>query len=292
MRVFLTGANGYEGSAICAAALEAGHTVVGLVLNEKAAAQVREAGASPLVGDLRDGDLLAHACSEVDAVIHNALPNDATAAHIDRLATVNMLAALEGTGKAFVYTSGGWVLGNSDSEDSPPIVPPAIWWRPSLEQVVLADADQDVRVAIIRPGIIYGGRGGLVEMMISSAAEDGKVKVFGDGKNSWMFVYRDDLASLYILAAEKAPSRAILLGASSTEKIADVAASASRVAGGSGEVELQPVESAPEKMRAFAEVLTYDQRAVGQRALALGWKPVGPSVFQELERRMPNQAAA
>jgi nucleoside-diphosphate-sugar epimerase len=292
MRVFLTGANGYEGSAIAAAAVKAGHTVIGLVLDERNAAQVRAAGVAPVVGDLRDGGLLARACDDVDAVIHNALPNDASAAHVDRLATVNMLAALEGTGKAFVYTSGGWVLGSSDSEDSPPIVPPAIWWRPSLEQLVLADAGQDVRVSIIRPGIIYGGHGGLVEMLISSAADDGKAKIYGDGKNSWMWVHREDLASLYILAAEKAPSGCILLGASNSEKIAKVAAAASRVAGGNGEVVIQTVESAPEEKRALAEVLTYDQRAVGHRAFALGWRPTGRSVLEELESRMPRRQAA
>lgn len=291
MRIFLTGANGYEGSAIAAAAINAGHTVVGLVRNENDAAQVRAANVTPLVGDLNDGDLLADACRDVDAAIHNALPNDASAAHVDRLATVNMLAALEGTTKSFVYTSGGWVLGNTDSEDSPPIVPQAIWWRTSLEQLVLADGGQGVRVSIIRPGIIYGGHGGLVESLIASAAEDGKARIFGDGENSWMFVHRLDLASLYVLAAETAPSGSVLLGANRVERIADVAAAAGRVAGGSGEIVVQPVESAPDSMRALAEVLAYDQRAIGHRALALGWKPVGPSVLEELEIRMQAKQA-
>jgi uncharacterized protein YbjT (DUF2867 family) len=113
MRILITGSTGYIGGAVAAAAAGAGHEVLALARNDEKAAAARERGWTPVEGDLQRPEGLAAAAEGADAVIHAANTNSDDAAEVDAAATRALLAALAGTGKPFVYTSGVWVLGDT-----------------------------------------------------------------------------------------------------------------------------------------------------------------------------------
>jgi nucleoside-diphosphate-sugar epimerase len=138
MNVFLTGATGYIGGAIADALQRTGHMVLGLAHSDKSAKVLQERSMSPLRGDLRDPASLAQGARQADAVIHAATTNSSDMAEADIAAVETILAALEGTHKPFIYTSGCWVLGNSGDtiadEESPTDPPAIVAWRPALER--------------------------------------------------------------------------------------------------------------------------------------------------------------
>ncbi len=109
--------------------------------------------------------------------------------------------AREGT---LVYTSGCWVLGNTGDVPADERAPTAnaaelVAWRPAHERKVLDAAGDRLATAVIRPGIVYGGRGGILAGMFESAVEGGAAEFIGDGDNRWSLVHREDLAELYRL---------------------------------------------------------------------------------------------
>jgi nucleoside-diphosphate-sugar epimerase len=142
---------------------------------------------------------LAEGASGADAVIHAALDADATAPHeVDIEAVGSFLRALAGTGKAFVYTSGLTVLGDTGGtmadEDTPPNPIPFSAWRPALENTVLETAGRQVRSVVIRPGWVYGRGGGAIRLLVEGVRQDGIARPVGNGRNHWPVVHIDDIA--------------------------------------------------------------------------------------------------
>lgn len=289
MKLLLTGATGYIGSAVAEALRRAGHEVTGLARSDEAAERLKTQNIHALRGDLKDAEILSAAAREADAVIHTALPHTPDAPDIDRKAIEAILSALEGTNKPFIYTSGIWVYGATGdtvaTEESPLNPTPLVAWRPRDERIALEASGRGVRSIVIRPGIVYGHGGGIVGGMIREAREKGIVRFVGTGENRWPQVHVDDLANLYTLAIEDAPAGTILNGTShESVRVREVAEGASRAGGATGRVEAWPLEEARESLGFYADALALDQQVSGERAEnLLGWKPKGLSLLEDLE---------
>lgn len=290
MKVFLTGATGYVGSAIAQALHEAGHSVAGLARTEQAAAKLKQAGIDALPGDLRTLESLQRAATVCDAVIHAAMSWTPDASIVDESAVRAMLHALEGSGKTFLYTSGVWVMGDTKGrvvgEMYPLRPPPFVAWRPAVEKMTIAADERGVKAAVIRPPMVYGRGGGTVGGFVKQARENGVVRYVGNGENYWSFVHIDALAELYRLAVEQQPSGEVLLASDGPSYQVKVVAEAASWAGGAkGKIDSWPLEDARAKMGPMADCLVMDQRVMSTKAgRMLGWDVRRPSVLDELMR--------
>ncbi len=216
MRVFVTGGSGFIGSALVAELLGAGHDVVGLARSDEAAAALTAAGAKVHRGSLEDLESLHSAAAAADGVAHLAFDNTGMqtdyigAAQTDLAAVEAMGAALEGSGKPFVMTSGTLLLSLAapDRTGTEDVVADSSLPRAASENAVIAMAERGVRSSAIRlsPTVHGEGEQGFVPMLIGIARETGVSGYVGDGSNRWPAVHRLDAARLYRLALESAPA--------------------------------------------------------------------------------------
>lgn len=220
MRVFVTGATGFIGSATVAELVDNGHEVVGFARSDDAVRALLAAGAKVHRGDLDDIDSLRSGASGSDGVIHLAYmhraQSPAIASAADRLAIETIGDALAGSNRPFAVTSGtallaqGRLVTEEDSYDSAPQPPE----RAASERLARTFVERDVRVSIVRmPPSVHGkGDHGFVPRLIGIAREKGVSAYVEDGSNRWPAVHRLDAAVLYRLALEKAPAGACLHG--------------------------------------------------------------------------------
>lgn len=278
MRVFVTGATGYIGSAVVSELVEHDHEVVGLTRNAGKASSLRDMGAEPVVGDLRDVESFRDGLRTAQALIHLAAEHSESQVAVDRAAVDGLLrSAREGAARIVVYTSGCFVLGETGDEpaheDAPTEdAPDLVAWRPAHEERILEASDDGLVSSVIRPGMVYGGKGGTFAMFFRSAERDGAARFVGDGANRWSPVYRGDVARLYRRVLEHEGS-GIYHCAEPAERVVDLAAAASRAAGAGGTTAAVRVSEAREEMGAFADALTMDQVVGCRRARAFGWAP-------------------
>src|SRR5947209_10398765 len=219
MRVFVTGATGFIGSAVVRELLDAGHEVLGLARSEQAAAAVAAAGAKVHRGDIGDLDSLRRGAAESDGVVHTAFNHDFSvsrhdASAADRLAVEAMAEALVGTDRPIVITSGtaGLSPGRLATEQTVPAID-AIG-RHAVEEAAVSFIDRGVRPAVVRfPPTVHGrGDHGFIARLIEIARTKGVSGYPGDGSNRWPAVHRLDAAHLFRLAVESAPAGARLHG--------------------------------------------------------------------------------
>src|SRR3954470_5222721 len=287
MRVFLTGASGYIGSAVAERLRAAGHQLTALARSDASAAKLQSADIQPVRGDFSEPKSVGHAAGQADGVISLATTYDPS---IDGPAIDAILEALAGSNKPFIYTSGIWSHGDTGGkvvdETSPPKPATLVAWRQAVEDRVLAGAKRGIRTGVIRPAIVYGRGGGIPAGFVESARQEGAARYIGTGKNRWPLVHVDDLADLYLLALEKAAPGTLLLGVSGPSRpVSEIAAAASRGAGASGRTVATPLEEARKTVGPYADALALDQQASGRRAQELlGWNPRRPDVLEELER--------
>ncbi|MFJ6082701.1 SDR family oxidoreductase [Streptomyces sp. NPDC092369] len=214
MRVFVTGATGFIGSALVHELLGAGHRVTGLARSERSAAALVDAGAEVLHGSLDDLDSLAKGAASADAVAHLAFIHDfsdfeaSCAADLRAIETIG--AALEGSGKPFAIASGtaGLRPGQLVTED---YTPQGEWFgtpRLRSETTALGLADHGVRSSSVRlaPTVHGVGDHGFVHLLIEIARAKGFSAYVGDGTNRWPAVHRLDAARLFRLTLEGAPA--------------------------------------------------------------------------------------
>jgi nucleoside-diphosphate-sugar epimerase len=262
MRVFLTGATGYIGSAVAAALRTAGHEVGALVRPDADSKRLRDLGAGLITGELEALPSLREQLEGYDAFVHAAQSRQNTV-EADRIA-VDTFTSLKGF---FVYTSGVWVLGNTSTADEASDVNPLelVAWRASHEELALGSGG-----AVLRPGCVYGGRQSLLADWFAAATQNRAIEIVGDGANHWAMVDLHDLTDLYLRAIEKRAA-GVLHGIDDTRATLDECA---RAVAPNGTIEHIPLDAARRNLGPFADALAVDQQIDSKATREkTGWSP-------------------
>ncbi len=287
MRVFVTGATGFIGSAIVEELINAGHQVLGLARSDAGAKSLIAAGADVHRGSLEDLESLRSGATAADGVIHTAFIHDFTnygpAAEADRRAIETLGRALAGSDRPLIVTSGtllaqrqGALATEEDAHN--PTFP-----RKS-EEAALALAARGVHASVLRlPPSVHGNRDhGFVPRLISIACEKGVSAFIGDGFNRWPAVHRLDAVHLYRLVLEKGTAGASYHG------VADEGVPTREIAEAIGRGLNVPVvsksnEEAADHFGWIARFFGIDGPASSaQTQERLGWRPVQPGLIADL----------
>jgi nucleoside-diphosphate-sugar epimerase len=299
MRIFVTGASGWIGSAVVPELLAAGHEVVGLARSEASAQRLEEAGVIVQRGDVDDPDGLAKAAADSDGVIHLAFQHEVAfggnflaAAAADRRAVEAMGAALADSDRPLVLASGllGLKPGGLANEEDGLVPHPAVRAIPAGHRAAtalftLSLRGTGVRSSVLRlPPTVHGdGDHGFVTTLVGIARQRGVAGYVGDGSNRWPAVHRSDAARLFRLAVEDAPSGSVL------HAVGDEGVPFREIAEAMGRQLGVPTasETSDEAVEHFAHLghfvgLDSPATAVITREL-LGWEPTGPGLIKDLE---------
>lgn len=321
MRVFVTGATGFIGSAVTRELIAHGHSVTGLARSPRSAAALRRAGAEPVAGSLQDPQSLNAAAKAADGVIHLAFTFSIRALGLSRLAGVflggapggipiRMMKALmqvdrngidalgralEGSGRPLVTTFG--VMGLSPAgeratrpateADGPHPASPG-YGRALNERAVEAWAARGVRASLIRlaPSVHGEGDKGLVPRLITTARKRREASYVGDGENRWSAVHRQDAATLFRLALERGEAGARYHG------VAEDGVAFRAIAEVIGRRLSVPARAmtAAEAAKAFGwfgPFVGVDNPASSlETQRALDWRPAGPRLLQDVDSEM------
>ncbi len=290
MRIFVTGASGFIGSAVVPELLSAGHEVIGLARSDAAAAALSAAGATVHRGSLDDPESLRSGAAASDGVIHLAYNHDfsqpAAAAQTDRQAIGTMGEALAGSDRPLVIASGllGIASGRAATELDRP--DPAVHPRAAAAQVALDLVTQGVRSAVVRLAPTVHGEGdpGFIAALIGIARQKGVSGYIGSGDNHWPAVHRLDAARLFRLTAEQAAPGSVLHGAAEEgvpiREIAEVIGRHLNLP-----VVSVPTEDADAHFGWLGRFLAADMLASSALTRAqLGWQPTHPGLIADLDQ--------
>jgi nucleoside-diphosphate-sugar epimerase len=289
MRVFVTGASGFVGSAVVKELLRAGHQVLGLVRSENAAETLIKAGAEAHHGNLDDLESIKKGAAQCDAVIHTAFNHDFSRykenCENDRKVIGALGEALAGSGNPLVITSGIGVLKYNRllTENDPPqgsnVMP-----RAATEEAAAVVAAQGINTYIVRLPVTVHDKGdhGFIPLVINLAKEKGTSVYIGEGHNRWPAVHRLDAAVVYRLIVEKQPEQKVF------HAVAEEGIPFRQIATAIGQ-ELQiPVVSkdgqdAEAHFGWFKHFAAIDCAASSdQTRKSLGWEPSQPGLFDDL----------
>ncbi len=296
MRVFVTGATGFIGSALIPELKAGGHDVVGLARDAAAAAKLEGLGVAVHRGVLEDADSLARGAREADGVIHLAFDHDFSRfvenGQKDSRVVEAMLAVLEGTGKPFVVTSGVNIVTGKVAEETDPTPTEGFGVvRGASELLTLRAAARGVRGMVVRlPQVHDIHRQGLITPMIHIARTKGYVGYAGDGSTGMSAAHVSDVARLYRLALEKGTAGAIYHAVD--EDHVTMRAMSEAIAERLG---LTARSLAPDEVgdyfRAFAMFAGMDNYASSAiTRAALGWTPTGRGMLEDLRECEPDAA--
>jgi len=291
MRVFITGANGFIGSALVAELIAAGHQVLGLTRSESGAQALAAAGAEPYRGGLDDLEHLKRGAAQADAVAHLAFNHDFSTYQAncedDRRVIAALGAALAGSDRPLIVTSGtGMAASNRPAtEDDPPADPTAVP-RAASEVAARALYDDGVNACVVRlPQIHDTQRQGLLTYAVTVARETGVSAHIGEGANRWAAAHVEDTARLYRLALERAEPGATY------HAVAEEGVAMRDIATAIGRRLSLPVKTiAPEQAEGHFGWLAMFAARDGQASSELtreklGWRPGGPGLIADLEAR-------
>jgi nucleoside-diphosphate-sugar epimerase len=309
MKIFVTGASGWIGSAVVTELLDAGHQVVGLGRSDAAASSLQTAGVEVVRGDLDTLDVLRDTAAASDGVIHLAFKHDLAfsgnfqaAADADRQVVEVFAEALAGSNKPFVIASG--VLGlspgkvateqdghYSSSEPLAQLSGPEV--RHATAEFVLSLASQDIRSSIVRLAPTNHGQGdnGFMATIVGIAKAKGVSAYIGDGTNRWPAIHRLDSARLFRLAVEKAPAGSTLHGVAEAgipiRDIAEAIATQLNIPVAS----LSP-EAAAEHFTWLATFLALDSPASNDLTRErMDWQPSHPGLITDIQQAAYTQTS-
>jgi len=290
MRIFVTGATGFVGSAVVRDLLDHGHQVLGLARGDAGAAALTAAGAQVHRADLSDLDALRAGAALSDGVVHTAFNHDfanfAASCALDRDAIQAMGEALAGSNRPLIVTSGTGVLnpGGLTTEQTPPPAENAALPRES-EAAALAFTTRGVRASVVRlPPSVHGdGDHAFVPLLIGLAREKGHAAYIGDGLNTWPAVHRLDAAKVYRLILEN-PDAGTIFHATAEPGVAmkEIATIIAR------RLNLPAVSLKPDEAAEYYGWFTYfaslnNKASSTWTQQTLGWHPTHPTLLTDLD---------
>ncbi len=287
MKVFVTGASGYIGTAVIKELLNAGHQVIGLARSQASAEIISNVGAEVLLGNLEDLAVLKKGAALADGIIHTAFIHDFSqyqkAGEVDHSAITTMAEVLEGTNKPLIVTSGmlalppidGFIREESSAENAP---------RTS-EATALALAKKGINVSVIRlpPSVHDKGDKGFIPFIIHLARQHGVSAYPENGKNNWSAVHRLDAAKAFKLALEKANIGAVY------NVVGDQAIETKTIATLIGKELNLPVQSVSGAAIGahfdwMARFISFEGAAVGIKTQEqLGWQPTQIGLLEDMQ---------
>jgi nucleoside-diphosphate-sugar epimerase len=288
MRIFVTGASGWIGSAVVPELISAGHQVLGLARSDASAQAVADMGADVLRGDLNDTDVLRDGAVNSDGVIHLAfvVPSVTEAAtRTDATAIETFAASLAGSGKPMLISGATLVTpGRPATERDELIAAGPIAARISNMQAALAAAERDVRACLVMlPRSVHGQgeRHGFVPQLIAMARAKGVSGYIGDGASRWPAVHVKDAARLCRLAVDQAPAGAVL------NAVGEEGVPVREIAEAIGRNLNLPAKSLPaeEYSGMLVPLLSTDMPASSTITQELlGWQPTHPGLIEDIEQ--------
>jgi nucleoside-diphosphate-sugar epimerase len=290
MRVFVTGATGFIGSALVPELIDAGHQVLGLTRSEAGAKSLAAAGAEVHRGSLEDLESLKSGAAKSDGVIHLAFNHDFSKfqenCETDRRAIEALGSALAGSDRLLIVTSGTLLItpGRLATEEDEPAATSASIPRIATDEAAAAVSARGVPVSLVRlPQVHDQNKQGLITYLITLAREKGVSAFVGDGKNRWSAAHLSDTARLYRLALEKGAAARYHAVAEDGVPVRDIAEVIGR------RLKLPVVAKSPAEaaehfgwLGGFAGLDGPASSALTRKRL--GWRPVGPGLIADLER--------
>ena len=296
MRIFLTGANGFIGGGVATALMANGHAVRGLVRNQAKAEAVAAHGIEPVIGSLDDAALLQAEARGSDGVVN--------AANSDHRGAIDaFIAALAGSGKPFIHTSGSSVVADramgepSDRifhEDTTIEPEPERAARVAIDRHIQDASTSGIRSVVLCNSMIYGYAMGppaqsvQVPVLAQLGRESGVVRYIGRGLNRWSNVHIADVGQLYALAIAKAPGGSFMYVENGEEALGEVAQAIARRLG-LGQAQSWPAEQAIAALGSQKAMFTFgsNSRVRGKRAKQLlGWRPTHRSITEWIAQEM------
>jgi nucleoside-diphosphate-sugar epimerase len=288
MRIFVTGASGWIGSAVVPELVGAGHEVLGLARSDATAKAIAAMGAEVLRGDLNDTGVLRAGALDSDGVIHLAfvVPSVTEAAtRTDAKAIETFATSLAGSGKPLVVSGATLVTpGRSATERDELIAAGPIAARIANMRAALASADSGVRTCLVMlPRSVHGQgeRHGFIPRLIAAARARGIAGYTGDGASRWPAVHVKDAARLYQLAVEQAPAGAVL------NAVGDEGVPVREIAEAIGRQLGLPAQSLPAEEFGGLPVPLLSTDMPASSAITqelLGWRPTHPGLIEDIEQ--------